>query len=135
MVYFVKYTEGFGNAKTIRNNNSSRFGKYVEIYMNKHLQLMGGKTINYLLEKVRVHRQGNNERNYHFFYMLSKGCDRNLRKELELKSADNYLICTQGSCYQVPGINDKTDFEEINAAFNTLQLLGYYILVIYNLIQ
>eukprot|EP01083_Nonionella_stella_P222146 793017_1 len=67
--------EGFGNAKTVRNNNSSRFGKYVEIYMNKHLQLMGGKTTNYLLEKVRVSKQGESERNYHFFYMLSKGCD------------------------------------------------------------
>eukprot|EP01084_Bolivina_argentea_P058897 107503_1 len=126
--------EGFGNAKTVRNNNSSRFGKYVEIYMNKHLQLMGGKTTNYLLEKVRVSKQGESERNYHFFYMLSKGCDRNLRKELELKSPDNYIICTQGSCVQVPGINDKNDFEEINQAFNTLQFNNKLIYSIFKLI-
>ena len=113
--------EGFGNAKTVRNNNSSRFGKYVEIYMNKHLQLMGGKTTNYLLEKVRVSRQGESERNYHFFYMLTKGADRTLRKEIELKSPDNYRICTNGNCVQVPGINDKNDFEEVNEAFGTLQ--------------
>ena len=113
--------EGFGNAKTVRNNNSSRFGKYVEIYMNKHLQLMGGKTTNYLLEKIRVSKQGESERNYHFFYMLTKGCDRTLRQELELKSPDSYLICTGGHCVQVPGINDKNDFEEVNEAFNTLQ--------------
>eukprot|EP00484_Ammonia_sp_Unknown_P018101 CAMPEP_0197028252 /NCGR_PEP_ID=MMETSP1384-20130603/7978_1 /TAXON_ID=29189 /ORGANISM="Ammonia sp." /LENGTH=1466 /DNA_ID=CAMNT_0042457223 /DNA_START=22 /DNA_END=4422 /DNA_ORIENTATION=+ len=113
--------ESFGNAKTVRNNNSSRFGKYVEIYMNQHLQLMGGKTTNYLLEKVRVSRQGESERNYHFFYMLTKGCDRGLRQELELKTPDSYDICTSGNCVQVPGINDKNDFEEINEAFNTLQ--------------
>eukprot|EP00485_Elphidium_margaritaceum_P007561 CAMPEP_0202691960 /NCGR_PEP_ID=MMETSP1385-20130828/6494_1 /ASSEMBLY_ACC=CAM_ASM_000861 /TAXON_ID=933848 /ORGANISM="Elphidium margaritaceum" /LENGTH=1474 /DNA_ID=CAMNT_0049347425 /DNA_START=27 /DNA_END=4451 /DNA_ORIENTATION=+ len=113
--------ESFGNAKTVRNNNSSRFGKYVEIYMNQHLQLMGGKTTNYLLEKVRVSRQGESERNYHFFYMLTKGCDRALRKELELKTPDHYAICTEGHCVQVPGINDKNDFEEINQAFRTLQ--------------
>ena len=72
--------EAFGNAKTVRNDNSSRFGKYVEIYMNEHLQLMGGKTTNYLLEKVRVGRQAENERNYHIFYMLTKGTERNLVK-------------------------------------------------------
>ena len=113
--------EGFGNAKTVRNNNSSRFGKYVEIYMNRHLQLMGGKTTNYLLEKVRVSRQGEGERNYHFFYMLTKGCDRALRKELELQSPDRYAICTEGHCVQVPGINDKNDFDEVGQAFKTLQ--------------
>merc|ERR1712003_180798 len=53
--------------------------------------------------------------------MLTKGCDRTLRQELELKSPDNYAICTGGNCVQVPGINDKNDFEEINEAFKTLQ--------------
>merc|ERR1719474_91498 len=113
--------EGFGNAKTVRNNNSSRFGKYVEIYMNRHLQLMGGKTTNYLLEKVRVGRQGEGERNYHFFYMLTKGVDRSLRKELDLQGPDKYAICTEGNCVQVPGINDKNDFDEVGQAFVTLQ--------------
>eukprot|EP01084_Bolivina_argentea_P201243 344027_1 len=126
--------EGFGNAKTIRNNNSSRFGKYVEIYMNKHLQLMGGKTSNYLLEKVRVARQGELERNYHFFYMLTKGCDRTLRQKLDLKSPDHYAICTSGHCVQVPGINDKNDFEEINEAFKTLQFDGKLVQSIFRLI-
>merc|ERR1719242_2677433 len=113
--------EGFGNAKTVRNNNSSRFGKYVEIYMNRHLQLMGGKTTNYLLEKVRCDRQGEGERNYHFFYMLTRGCDRSLRQELELQSPEKYRICTEGNCVKVPGINDKNDFEEVRQAFVTLQ--------------
>lgn len=113
--------EGFGNAKTVRNNNSSRFGKYVEIYMNRHLQLMGGKTTNYLLEKVRCDRQGEGERNYHFFYMLTRGCDRSLRQELELQTPEKYRICTEGNCVKVPGINDKNDFEEVRQAFVTLQ--------------
>lgn len=126
--------EGFGNAKTVRNNNSSRFGKYVEIYMNRHLQLMGGKTTNYLLEKVRVARQGETERNYHFFYMLTKGVDRELRKELSLKQPDHYWFCVQGNSVQVPGINDKNDFEEVKEAFDTLQFKSSSIHSIYRFI-
>ncbi|ETO25680.1 class VII unconventional myosin [Reticulomyxa filosa] len=113
--------EGFGNAKTLRNNNSSRFGKYVEIFMNDELQLMGGKTTNYLLEKVRVARQAEGERNYHIFYMLTKGCDRNLRQSLELGQPEQYYYCNSGNCTTVPGINDKGDFDDVREAFKTLE--------------
>merc|ERR1719242_219437 len=126
--------EGFGNAKTVRNNNSSRFGKYVEIYMNRHLQLMGGRTTNYLLEKVRCAQQGESERNYHFFYMLTKGCDRSLRQEVALRSPAQYAICTEGNCVKVPGINDKNDFEEVRQAFVTLQFDPKLVVSIYRFI-
>jgi len=64
--------EAFGNAKTIRNNNSSRFGKYIEINFNRDKEIHGSKTTNFLLEKVRVIQQTVTERNYHVFYQVCK---------------------------------------------------------------
>jgi len=65
--------ESFGNAKTIRNNNSSRFGKYMEINFDQHHQIQGCNITAYLLEKTRVVKLSQNERNYHVLYMLAQG--------------------------------------------------------------
>merc|ERR1719261_313389 len=77
--------EAFGNAKTIRNDNSSRFGKYIEVYF-KDRKIVGSATRNYLLEKIRVVQPANNERNFHIFYQLVKASSSSVRKSLRLSS-------------------------------------------------
>ncbi|VDD94836.1 unnamed protein product [Enterobius vermicularis] len=91
--------EAFGNAKTLRNNNSSRFGKFVEIHFDSQYAVAGGYVSHYLLEKSRICLQQGRERNYHIFYQLIAGSDLNLAKKLGLEPLDsfNYLNkgCTQ----------------------------------------
>lgn len=66
--------EAFGNAKTVRNDNSSRFGKYVRIWVDKNnKKILGASISNYLLEKSRVTSPSEGERNYHIFYFMLKG--------------------------------------------------------------
>lgn len=113
--------ESFGNAKTLRNDNSSRFGKYIEIYINDIGKICGSKTQNYLLEKIRVVRPAKGERNFHIFYQLCKAAPDALRNTLNLqKDPSKYFYLS--SCTDVQSINDKKDFEEVMQAFKDLEI-------------
>ncbi|XP_062406208.1 myosin VIa isoform X4 [Sardina pilchardus] len=88
--------EAFGNAKTVRNNNSSRFGKFVEIHFNEKNAVVGGFVSHYLLEKSRITRQGQEERNYHIFYRLCAGAPEDLQQKFYLGSPDTYRYLNRG---------------------------------------
>ena len=100
--------EAFGNAKTGRNNNSSRFGKFMEIHFDKLGHIIGARTENYLLEKSRVVFQTEGERTYHAFYMM---CVGHKAKELGLSpNMENYRYLNQSGCTEVEGIDDQKVF-------------------------
>ncbi|XP_029349209.1 myosin VIb isoform X5 [Echeneis naucrates] len=88
--------EAFGNAKTVRNNNSSRFGKFVEIHFNDKNAVVGGFVSHYLLEKSRICMQSNDERNYHIFYRLCAGASEDIKKKLHLNSPDSFRYLNRG---------------------------------------
>ncbi|XP_063299081.1 unconventional myosin-VI isoform X4 [Pelobates fuscus] len=88
--------EAFGNAKTVRNNNSSRFGKFVEIHFNEKNSVVGGFVSHYLLEKSRICVQGQDERNYHIFYRLCAGAPEDIREKLFLNSPDHFRYLNRG---------------------------------------
>ncbi|XP_015432777.1 PREDICTED: myosin heavy chain 95F isoform X4 [Dufourea novaeangliae] len=94
--------EAFGNAKTKRNNNSSRFGKFMEVHFDSKCQVVGGYISHYLLEKSRVCLQSPDERNYHVFYMMCAGAPPELRAKLGITKPDDFHYlrngCTQYFC-------------------------------------
>ncbi|XP_026050749.1 myosin VIa isoform X9 [Carassius auratus] len=88
--------EAFGNAKTVRNNNSSRFGKFVEIHFNEKNAVVGGFVSHYLLEKSRICTQGQEERNYHIFYRLCAGAPEDIKEKFHLSSPDYFRYLSRG---------------------------------------
>eukprot|EP01114_Cavostelium_apophysatum_P015538 TRINITY_DN424_c0_g1_i2.p1 TRINITY_DN424_c0_g1~~TRINITY_DN424_c0_g1_i2.p1 ORF type:complete len:1158 (+),score=312.59 TRINITY_DN424_c0_g1_i2:262-3735(+) len=112
--------EAFGNAKTLRNNNSSRFGKYFEIQFDAMGDPCGGKITNYLLEKSRVVYQQGGERNFHFFYNLLAGASDQDARNLQLYTADNFFYVNQGQAYTVDGIDDVQDYQDVRNAMNVV---------------
>ncbi|KAK0045573.1 unconventional myosin-VI [Biomphalaria pfeifferi] len=89
--------EAFGNAKTVRNNNSSRFGKFVEIHFDNKNSVCGGFISHYLLEKSRICTQSSEERNYHIFYRLCAGAPDDLRQKLKLGAPDQFQYLKKGN--------------------------------------
>lgn len=112
--------EAFGNAKTVRNDNSSRFGKYIDIHFNASGAIEGARIEQYLLEKSRIVSQANEERNYHVFYCLLAGLNKDEKAELELTTAADYHYLSQGRCFTADGRNDASDFSEIRSAMKVL---------------
>uniref|UniRef100_A0A8C7L5K1 Myosin VIIA n=1 Tax=Oncorhynchus kisutch TaxID=8019 RepID=A0A8C7L5K1_ONCKI len=112
--------EAFGNAKTIRNDNSSRFGKYIDIHFNKRGAIEGAKIEQYLLEKSRVCRQAADERNYHIFYCMLRGMAPELKTKLGLGLATDYSYLTMGNCTKCDGRDDLKDYSSILSAMKVL---------------
>ncbi|XP_030055927.1 unconventional myosin-VIIa isoform X2 [Microcaecilia unicolor] len=112
--------EAFGNAKTIRNDNSSRFGKYIDIHFNKRGAIEGAKIEQYLLEKSRVCRQAQDERNYHVFYCMLKGMTPEQKKKLSLRKATDYNYLTMGKCTTCDGRDDIKEYANIRSAMKVL---------------
>uniref|UniRef100_A0A8C6RYR2 Myosin VC n=1 Tax=Nannospalax galili TaxID=1026970 RepID=A0A8C6RYR2_NANGA len=115
-------TEAVGNAKTTRNDNSSRFGKYTEISFDERNQIIGANMRTYLLEKSRVVFQSENERNYHIFYQLCASAQQSEFKHLKLGSAEEFNYTRMGGSTTIEGVNDRADMLETQKTFT---LLGF----------
>ncbi|KIW07562.1 myosin-1 [Verruconis gallopava] len=113
--------ESFGNAKTLRNNNSSRFGKYLEIHFNQQGEPVGANINNYLLEKSRVVGQITNERNFHIFYQFTKAASQNYREIFGVQEPKSYLYTSRSKCFDVAGIDDHGDFKD---TLNAMKVIG-----------
>nr|XP_040150133.1 unconventional myosin-VIIb isoform X1 [Ictidomys tridecemlineatus]XP_040150134.1 unconventional myosin-VIIb isoform X1 [Ictidomys tridecemlineatus] len=112
--------EAFGNAKTIRNDNSSRFGKYIDIYFNTSGVIEGARIEQFLLEKSRVCRQAAEERNYHIFYCMLMGMSVEEKKLLGLGMPSEYHYLTMGNCTSYEGLNDAKDYAHVRSAMKIL---------------
>ncbi|KAM9816748.1 unconventional myosin-Ie isoform 2-T2 [Neosynchiropus ocellatus] len=112
--------EAFGNAKTVRNNNSSRFGKYFEIQFSSGGEPDGGKISNFLLEKSRVVMRNPGERSFHIFYQLIEGASADQKNTLGITNLDYYTYLNQSGSYKVDDINDKSDFQETTHAMEVI---------------
>ncbi|KAF7724587.1 class II myosin [Apophysomyces ossiformis] len=114
--------ESFGCAKTLRNNNSSRHGKYLEIQFNSQGEPVGALITNYLLEKNRVVGQIDNERNFHVFYQLTKAAPPQYQETFGLQGPESYLYTSRSGCLDVDGINDGDDYYETVKAMGVIGL-------------
>jgi len=114
--------EAFGNAKTVRNDNSSRFGKYLEIQFSPDGEPQGGVTTNFLLEKTRVAFQARGERNFHIFYQLVEGAPAQWKTDMRLGAPSTFHYLSQSGVTTVEGVSDAQGFSEVQNAMNVIKI-------------
>uniref|UniRef100_A0A673BM28 Myosin-10 n=1 Tax=Sphaeramia orbicularis TaxID=375764 RepID=A0A673BM28_9TELE len=111
--------ESFGNAKTVKNDNSSRFGKFIRINFDVTGYIVGANIETYLLEKSRAIRQAKDERTFHIFYQLLAGAGEHLKSDLLLEGFNNYRFLSNGNI-PIPGQQDKDNFQETMEAMHIM---------------
>jgi myosin heavy subunit len=112
------FLEAFGNAKTTRNDNSSRFGKFVKIQYSGSGAIIGSRIEQYLLEKARLAHQGPNERCFHIFYFMLAGMGASEKKALMLKDVSEYPMLNFGRCTTIDTIDEPQEWAEVQESLN-----------------
>ncbi|CAB4292501.1 unnamed protein product [Prunus armeniaca] len=111
--------EAFGNAKTVRNNNSSRFGKFVELQFDQRGRISGAAIRTYLLERSRVCQVSDPERNYHCFYMLCAAPPEDVER-YKLGNPRKFHYLNQSNCYELDGVDDSEEYIATRKAMNVV---------------
>ncbi|KAG5495704.1 hypothetical protein GH5_03369 [Leishmania sp. Ghana 2012 LV757] len=128
LVWSNPVMESFGNARTVRNDNSSRFGKYIKLYFDPVSGVMiGGQTVTYLLERSRIIMQSPGERNYHIFYEMLAGLSPTEKQQLGgLKTAQEYKCLSGGNTFIRRGVDGKplNDAHEFQTVRRALSMIG-----------
>eukprot|EP01137_Pigoraptor_chileana_P027899 Opistho-2@11102 len=114
--------EAFGNAKTIRNNNSSRFGKYFEIQFSRGGEPDGGRISNFLLEKSRVVGQNPDERNFHIFYQMLFGASQQEKESLGLAGPEYFNYLNTTGCFTVDGTDDVEEWHAVKKSMTVMDI-------------
>ncbi|KAH1231275.1 Myosin-1 [Glycine max] len=106
--------EAFGNGKTLRNDNSSRFGKLIEIHFSETGKISGAN--------IQTFQCNEGERSYHIFYQLCAGAPSSLREKLNLLSAEDYKYLRQSNCYSITGVDDAEEFRIVKEALDVVHI-------------
>ncbi|XP_069162401.1 unconventional myosin-IXb isoform X4 [Procambarus clarkii] len=114
--------EAFGNAKTAHNNNSSRFGKFIQVTYKENGLVQGACVQKYLLEKSRICSQAHNERSYHVFYYLLAGASPQVRQALHLLKPADYRYLNQSKCYTIEGCDEQFEFVRLK---QSMEMVGF----------
>ncbi|KAL5004156.1 hypothetical protein ScPMuIL_017612 [Solemya velum] len=114
--------EAFGNAKTVHNNNSSRFGKFLQVNYKENGMVHGAIVEKYLLEKSRIVSQAKNERNYHVFYYMLAGADEAEQSDMCLSSPESYYYLRQSDCHALEEVDEVHEFARLK---QSMEMVGF----------
>ena len=126
--------EAFGNAKTVKNNNSSRFGKFIQVSFTSHGKILNARIYNYLLEKSRVVNISSEERNYHIFYQFLSGANSEEKKLYRIKDMNYYNYLNKGE-FEIDDTDDAENFLETKKCMEKLTFTNNEINYIFSIIM